>query len=137
MNPNSKNTNAGEALANLMEEELLALSEDELDEVLRELGIEPGEAVARLEATFKAALKRDAAGRLDQARLDHRRELDHMGNRDADVSLSHDELYALVKSRSASMNGTLMHRDFSKATTEDLRSILRQLDALEKAKGKG
>lgn len=136
MNPNSKKINAGEALVSLIEEELLALPENELDALLRALGIDPKEAVARLEASVKAALKRDAADRLDQARLDHATELGRLGRGDAEISLTHEELYALVKRRSASMNGTLMHRDFSKATAEDLRSILRQLDALEKAKGK-
>ena len=137
MNPDSKKSRATEALVDLMREELLATPDEELDAVMRELGLDPTVAVARVEAAFQSALKAEAGERLARAKEARNREIERLGTNDTGQGLSHAELYALVRQRSASMQGTLLHRDFSEASEEDLRSILRQLDALEKAKAKG
>jgi hypothetical protein len=136
MNSNSKKCSPTEALASLLEDELLAIPDHELDALLQDLGLEPRDAVARVDEAFKAALKIDATERLAQARLDRTRELQELARGETEASLNHAELYALVMQKSAVMNGTLLHRDFNASTTEDLRSILRQLDALEKGKDK-
>jgi hypothetical protein len=137
MNPNSKKSKATEALVDLMQEELLATPDEELDAVMRELGLDPAVAVARVEMAFQSALKAEAAARLARAKEVRNREIERLGTNDTSQDLSHAELYALVRQRSASLQGTLLHRDFSEATEEDLRSILRQLDALQKTNGKG
>ncbi len=119
----------------LLGDELLAMSDEDVDAALRDLSVEPAQAVERGDAAFKTALKMRSAQRLAEARRQRESEITRLKSAAAETTLSRDELYRLVQERFAAMQvrqGTLMHRDFEKDTTDDLLSLLRQLDALEK-----
>lgn len=137
MKPKSNLASATDALATLLGDELLAMSDEDLDAALRDLSVEPAQAVERGDAAFKTALKMRSAQRLAEARRQRENEITRLKSGAAEAALSRDDLYILVQERFAAMQvrqGTLMHRDFEKDTTEDLLSLLRQLDALEKPK---
>jgi len=126
-----------DALATLLGDELLATPDDRIDEVLQELGLEPENAAREVEAAFKAAAKSRAAARLAEARLTREREIGVLKS-STDVEMTHDELRQCVMRRLAAIpeaQRTVLHRDFREDSVDDLHSLLRQLDALEKLKG--
>jgi hypothetical protein len=141
MNPLSRKTLAADALNELMDEELESMTETDVDVALQELGIDPQQALARMEAIFQATLKKQASQRLAEAKQARAAELAKLqAGASSLASATHAELTAMVAARFQSMKpqqGTLMHRDFKRQTEEDLRTLLRQLDALQDSTGKG
>jgi hypothetical protein len=126
-----------DALATLLGDELLATPDDRIDEVLQELGLHPEDAVREVDTAFKVAAKNRALAILANARLIRDREVAVLKSR-TNVEMTHDELRRCVMRRMVAIpeaQRTVLHRDFKEDSVEDLQSLLRQLDALEKLNG--
>lgn len=131
---------SAEALATLLGDEILATTDQDVDQILQALGLDPAEAVKEVDAAFKAAMKERSAAQLAAARQRREVEIERLRTGEAYATASREELLAMVTRRFKLMEplqGTLMHRDFENDTEQDLRSVLCQLDALENPKGEG
>jgi hypothetical protein len=138
MNPKNSPPSTVEALDMLLGDEILATPDNALDEVLQELGVEPHQAAEEVDTAFKAAMKARSAARLAQARRMREQEIGALMSTGPEGDMSQDELRQLLSQRLAAMpdsQRTVLHRDFKDHTVEDLRSLLRQLDALDKSNG--
>lgn len=135
-----KRTRPADRLAELVADELLAVSGQELEGMVREWGLEPKEAAQNVDAAFKEALKRRSKARLEEAKRTREKEVAKLSGGRLDLPTDREELLVTLKARLAEIDSsqvTIQHRDFNDLTECDIRSLIRQLSALEKREPSG
>jgi hypothetical protein len=137
MSDNSANSaTALEHVFDLIEDELLHASGEELDEMLRAWGIDSSRASEVVATAFKGALRMNNRNRLRDARKQAEVEIDRLRATAGDAAGTREELIARITTLLAARNAanpkgvTLGHRNLNEYTDEDLRSLLIQLSTL-------
>lgn len=132
-----KRENPMNRLSDVLEEHLLQASDQELEEIAREWGVEPAKAIENVEAAFKDALRAQKQARLSEAKALHQVEiakLEAVGN---DLPQDRDQLLALLEAKLAEMRRdnptrvTIQHRNLEALTEEGLRSLLKHLSMVD------
>jgi hypothetical protein len=132
-NPKRTAEDKTERLYELLEDELLSASSEELDQIAREWGLEGEGAAADVDMAFEGALKELSTSKLDQARRAREEELAKLSQVSASTS-SRDDLLVAIAACLKDLEPkqvTLQHRDLSELSESALRTMLQQLEALK------
>ena len=135
-----KPTRPVDRLADLVAEELRAASGRELEDMVREWGLDPKEAAQNVDAAFKEALRRRSKARLEEAKRVREKEIAKLSVDRCDLPIDREQLLKTLKARLAKIDSsrvTIQHRDFNDLTEGDIQSLLRQLSALEEREPSG
>ena len=130
--PSHKNTDADVAarLVALLEE--VPLDAGEVDETLRDAGIDAKSATARMMARVHEVQERERRERLARADADRKADLAKVRARRADRPLGTraDLLARIFEIRAQHPSAAVLHRDFQSASEDDLRSLVDDLEDL-------
>lgn len=133
----SKPNDAMDQLLRLVGDELLHSSGEDLDEFVRDWGIDPNSAQSIVESAFKKALQVNNKQRLLDAKRMQELEIAKLQNFLDEISGSREDLLARLGAALASVRATnpegatLEHRNLDEYSEEDLSSLLAQLSALK------
>ena len=123
-------------LSDLLEEHLLHASDEEVEEIAREWGLDPEKAVESVDAAFDSALLSEKRARIEAAKAQRQVEIARLqaledefpGNRAHLLSLLEAKLQLLRKDNPSRV--TIQHRNLQEMTEDALRSLLKQLSVI-------
>jgi hypothetical protein len=136
----SKQAQAEEFLMELLAEALLSASGQELDDILRDWGLDPSKSAANVDAAFNDALKRRNKERLEEAKRTRETEIANLYTSRSEFPNNREQLVAALTKHLAEIDSsqmTIQHRDFTDLPESALRTMLRQLIALDRQERSG
>ena len=133
-----KRANPLDRLSDLLEEELLQASGNELEDIAREWGVDPAMSAEAVDSAFKEALRMHNQAKMQEAKRIRDIEVSRLASIVENLPKDRNELLALLDARLAAMRRddptrvTIQHRNLEELTEDGLRSLLRDLSAVDK-----
>lgn len=132
-----KRENPLNRLSDLLEEHLLQASDQELDEIAREWGVDPEKGIESVDAAFRESIRSENQARMAEAKALRQREIAKLQELESELPRDRGQLLALLEAKLQNMRKdsasrvTILHRNLEELTEEGLCSLLRQLSALD------
>jgi hypothetical protein len=133
----AKRVNPLEGLSDLLEEELLKASDKELEGIAREWGVDPAASAEVVDSAFKEALRMHNQAKLREAKRVGVEEMSRRARNLTDLPRDREQLIAMLTSKLTGMRETdpgavtIQHRDLEELNEDGLRSLLRDLFAID------
>jgi hypothetical protein len=132
-----KRANPLDRLSELLEDELLQATGEDLHEIAREWSVDPSKSAEAVDTAFKVALRRQKQAKLHEAKRVRDLEISKLAAVQQSLPTDRDQLIAMLSDRLATLRQgeqnriTVQHRSLRELTDDDLRGLLRDLAAVD------